>query len=42
MTQTRRIGLADATDLLLRAFRASGLSEDAARAVATALVAAES
>jgi (2R)-3-sulfolactate dehydrogenase (NADP+) len=41
MTQTRRIGLADATYLLLRAFRASGLSEDAARSVATALVAAE-
>lgn len=41
MTQTRRIGLADATDLLLRAFRACGLSTDAARSVATALVAAE-
>lgn len=41
MTQTRRIGLADATHLLLRSFRACGLSADAARSVATALVAAE-
>ena len=41
MTQTRRIGLADATDLLLRAFRACGLATHAARSVAKALVAAE-
>jgi (2R)-3-sulfolactate dehydrogenase (NADP+) len=41
MTHTTRIGMADATDLLFRAFRATGLTGDAARSVADALVQAE-
>ncbi|WP_420397592.1 Ldh family oxidoreductase [Nioella sp.] len=41
MTSTSRIGMADATDLLFRAFRGAGLTGDAARSVATALVSAE-
>lgn len=41
MAQTTRIGLTDAKDLLFRAFRATGLTGDAARSVASALVMAE-
>lgn len=41
MSETTRIGLTDATDLLIRAFSATGLSQEQACAVAAALVRAE-